>query len=173
MNFFSLSASILIFITSILVVIIFINSRSKLHYSWLFFNLSIILWGTGAYLIGMVHDNATAVLYWRFGLCGSILLSILFFNFASCFYRFPKVLSGIVYTIGIFFLLLDIFGREFYLSRVYKIFNILYAEATTLAFKISVFFWLGGILLGFLGINSYLFCHLRKEERVKVYNLNT
>ncbi|MDP3142700.1 MAG: ATP-binding protein [Candidatus Omnitrophota bacterium] len=118
-----------IFLTSaILIFIILRSGKSKLHRTWALFNISVAIWGFGAFFIGRSSTPDEAFFWWRFAHIGIILMPVFIFQVISllCDLRQKKLLL-FVYFQGAIFLLFNIINPcKIFLSGVRYIFSSLY-----------------------------------------------
>ena len=80
MNLFSLAGLILSSTCFILVIILLIYGKTKLHRVWTLFNVAVGAWGIGAFLIGQATTESLALFRWRFAHLGIIFIPIFIFH---------------------------------------------------------------------------------------------
>jgi signal transduction histidine kinase len=166
MNFiYSLLGLILGITCLILVIILAIYRKTKLHVVWLFFNLAVAIWGFGAFLIGQATTSLTAVTAWRLSHIGVIFIAILFFHTATIFCNREAKLKKIIcfsYLQGFFFLCLN--ATPLFISKIRVIYDSLYyIRATGLFYPTFFFIWVTLVVWG----HVELFMHYRKISGIK------
>jgi len=114
MNVFSFTGLAIGILSSLMALFIFVRGRSKLHYLWGVFCISVMFWGFGGYRIGSVSNPAEALLWWRIAYTGVIFIPILFAHFVHRFLLInrPRFLY-FLYGAGFIFLGLNWFTRLF------------------------------------------------------------
>lgn len=125
---FSISGFLIFFTSSILAFLILKSGKSKLHRIWGVFNITISIWGLGAFFIGRSVDPEKALFWWKFAHIGIILLPVLIFHTITllCELR-QKVILRLIYIETFVFILLDFINPDkIFLSGVRYVFSFYY-----------------------------------------------
>lgn len=148
MNYLSF-AGILICITYFVIACLtYVNRKTKLHYIWTFFNISVGMWGLGALFISLSKDYNSAYLSWKFAHFGIITIPIFFFHTVYIFCELKKRwLLHLVYFQGIIFLILDVTGFLFAKNLVYSFDSFYYIESTPF-YSLFLLIWFVLVLYG-------------------------
>lgn len=114
LNLFSIAGLVLSSTCFILVFIILVYGKTKLHRIWALFNIAVGIWGVGSFFIGKTTSPVTALLLWRFAHIGIILIPVFIFHvvYIICELR-QRIFLYLIYFQGILFLFLDIFTNFF------------------------------------------------------------
>ncbi|MCK4554105.1 GAF domain-containing protein [Candidatus Parcubacteria bacterium] len=135
----------------------FHNRKSKANKLWLFFCISVAIWGFGAWRIGMVQQGQEdlAVFLWRIVHIGIIFIPVFFIHFIYTWLEIKKKLIIFsAYFIGLFFLLINFYdlfinsNAGLFINDVTWLFNSFYWDThyNFDIYWIFVFLWLFGIL---------------------------
>jgi signal transduction histidine kinase len=143
MNPFSIS-EILILITA-LPLGYFVYAQNKSQWAnrlWLVYTAALCFWAGFGALIGITHDPAQAIWYWRFAMgLGIIWMPVLFYHFAYLYapWKEKKMLIGayVITTI----LSISAF-TPYYIPRVEYVFNSFYWAKPGITFYILTVWWL-------------------------------
>jgi signal transduction histidine kinase len=109
MNLFAISGLLIVISCTIMAgLVYFTPRRSRVHRLWAIFCMTVSLWGFGALLIGLTPDPQVAIIWWRVGNIGTILIPVLFYHFVTVFtgIQRPRTLR-VAYVVGAAFLLAD------------------------------------------------------------------
>jgi signal transduction histidine kinase len=144
-------SGILLFLTCFILIITLIKSRKiKAFQAWLYFNLSVAIWGIGSFLISRATNAEVALNAWKIAHVGSIFIAPTFFHFVNtfCKLKYSKLLL-IVYSQAIIFVFLSILNpQNIYLSKVFLFNSIYYLKAEGFIYTFSVFIWLSLVFWG-------------------------
>jgi len=159
MNPFSLSGLALSLICTFLVFVILRSARSKLHYVWALFNISVAMWGLGSFFMRKEVDPHVALFWIRFAHVGVIFLAVFFFHVVYLVCRISnRRLLLFVYYQAIFFAIM-VWSNVFISSKnIEIIYNSFYYDKAH-GFFYPAFFsiWLGLMLYGHIKLfTTYL-----------------
>jgi len=105
LNTFAVSGILIVIACSLMAIVMLVRASSKLHYIWGIFCLTVLLWGIGAYRIGIATDQANAVYWWKFAYIGVIFIPIMFAHFVYVFLnRRINLVILPLYALGVFYL---------------------------------------------------------------------
>jgi hypothetical protein len=108
-SIFSLSGLSILLTCSILIFVIFNSGKTKLHKTWMFFNIAVAIWGLGSFFIGNSKSSYEAIFWWRIAHIGIILLPVFMFHVVSILCELDrKKLLIFIYLQGFLFLFFDI-----------------------------------------------------------------
>lgn len=158
MNTFSLS-SFLIFIFNIIIsfFVFWKGKRKKIHIIWVFFCLSIALWGFSSYKFSIAPSEDQALFWRRIANVSVILTPAIFYFFIFTFLnlqrRFQKFILLCSFVLALFFLMLNLFfpkevfvgGSRFVFKQFYYSDWLQYRIINYLIFYV-LFYW---FLLGY------------------------
>ena len=114
LNTFAVSGILIVIACSLMAIVMLVRASSKLHYIWGIFCLTVLLWGIGAYRIGIATDQANAVYWWKFAYIGVIFIPIMFAHFVYVFLnRRINLVILPLYALGVFYLYSNLFGNNF------------------------------------------------------------
>jgi len=68
-------------ICTILLVILLIYGSKKIHYIWAAINLTLGIWGFGAFFVSLSTNSNIAMIFWTIALVGAIPVPVLFYHF--------------------------------------------------------------------------------------------
>ena len=146
---FSLAGILLGITCTVLVFVLLVYGKLKIHRIWLLFNISVAMWGYFAFLIGRSISEQEAILNWRLAFVGVIFISVLFYHL-SCLFCAVKRVGFIIfaYIQGFLFVFLNIFTKV-YISKV-KVLksSIYYIESEGFLFPLSFIIWISLVILG-------------------------
>lgn len=129
---------------------IFFYGKTKLHRIWGFFNLSVAIWGYGAFLIGNAVTYGQALYYWRIAHIGGIFIPVFFFHTISIFCNKEKFLKKaiiFVYAQGFLFLFLN--TTNYFISNLRFVFNsFYYNQASGFFYPIFFLIWISLVVWG-------------------------
>jgi len=163
LSLYSISGLFLAITSAVLLIILAIYGRSKLHRIWLFFNISICVWGVGAFFIGKATNYQEAIISWRFAFSGVIFIAVLFYHFTCAFCNINRrSIIIFAYLQGFFFFILNF--TNLFLSKIYLFRgSILYAKSAGIYYPISVIIW---VFLLVASVVEFILC-FRKLEGLK------
>lgn len=114
MNLFALSGLLAAISSGTMALLMFFKARSKLHYLWGIFCVSVMMWGIGGYKIATTLDPVKAVLWWKVAYIGVIFIPVLFTHFVHIFLNIGRrYLVWLFYFSGVFFLYANLFTNLF------------------------------------------------------------
>ncbi len=149
MNLFAISGILISVVSSILIVILLIFGKSRLHKIWLLFNLSVLIWGIGTFLLSRSITTSEAWLSWKVATTGGLYLAVLFYHtiYVFCGIDKKKILA-LIYAQGVTFWLLTIFTPEGVMfAHWHLVYNFFYNSPTILYLLMSCS-WVFVSLLG-------------------------
>lgn len=159
MNPFSLSGLALSFICTFLVFVILKSARSKLHYVWALFNISVAMWGLGSFFMRKEVDFYVALFWIRFAHVGVIFLAVFFFHVVYLVCRISnRLLLLFTYYQGVFFAIMawsNVFISSKNIEIIYNSFY--YDKAHGFFYPAFFSIWLGLMLYGHIKLfTTYL-----------------
>ncbi|MBI4682505.1 MAG: hypothetical protein HY757_05310, partial [Nitrospirae bacterium] len=165
MNLFALSGAFLFSTGIILLVIIFISSRSRLHYIWGFFNVAVTIWGTSVFFIGRSEDYLYSQLWWKIAHVGIILIPVFFYHVIHLLCRLPgKKIIFFVYAQGVLFLVLNMTGiKDLFTSQLILVFQSFYYFTPGKLYHLFFACWLAIVFYGI----AMLFITYRKSSGIR------
>ncbi len=130
-----------------LIIVLLKYGSKKIHYIWALFNLSIALWGFGAFLVGMAKDSSTAFIFWMIAFIGSLPASTIFYHVIVVIGDLKRTKTLIVlYIYSLIFYLLSVFNLAG--IRMEYIYNSLYyVRGTDYRLVLLVAIWVSIIIL--------------------------
>ncbi len=149
-NAFGISGILLFLTCFILIIILMKHGKSRIIRSWLYFNLSVAIWGLGSFLVSSTTNEELALNAWKVAHVGSIFIAPTFFHFVCtfCDLKYNKVLF-VIYVQGIIFVLLSIFNpQNIYLSKTFLFNSIYYLKVEGVLYPFSVLIWFGLVVWG-------------------------
>ena len=131
LNAFSTGGLILSLSCLGLVLANLLYGRKKVHYLWALFNLSVAVWGFGAFKVGVTLDRSEAWLWWKINHLGVIWMPVFILHavLVLCNIR-KKMLLRFAYLQGVCFSLLDIFTQSLFFGGLRLVFNSFYYATT-------------------------------------------
>jgi two-component system cell cycle sensor histidine kinase/response regulator CckA len=157
MNLFAFSGILLGTTCLILLLIIGLYGKTRLHRIWFLFNVAIALWGFGAFFVGKATTPSSALASWKFAHIGIIFISVFFYHTMSVFCDIEKARRPFIlfaYLQGFFFLILDISNH--FITTVTIISGSLYFyEASGLLYALFLSLWIGYVVLGHYELIKY------------------
>ncbi|MGD0336355.1 MAG: ATP-binding protein [Candidatus Omnitrophota bacterium] len=114
LNIFAFSNIILMATSGVVIILTFLYSRGKqrlLKILWALFNLSVFLWGVGAFFMAKATNELDAAFWARTGLYGVIFTSVFFFHIASILSeaKHSRFILPIIYLQGILTSIVNVF----------------------------------------------------------------
>ncbi len=166
-NLFAITSFSLGIISLSLAIIVLISGRLKLHRLWVLLNISISIWGFGAFFISNATNPSLVLIIWRLAHIGIIFISVLFFHATIIFCHRENELRKIIsfaYWQGFFFLFLS--ATNLFISRL-KVFRCFYYVQTTgIFYPIFFLIWIGLVILA----QYELVVYYRRERRGIIRN---
>ena len=155
MNLFTIAGLSLGITCSILALFLLLQGKTKLHRIWALFNFVVAIWGFGCFIVGIASTESDALFGWRFAHVGGLFISIFFYQMICELCDLKRKKSIITaYSIGLFFLLLDLTGDQF-INRTQIVFDIYFNDATWL-YTVAVGLWLSVVACGFIELIRFL-----------------
>ena len=156
MTIFSLSG-LSVFVTSlVLVIILTVYGKTKLHRIWSFFNLVLCIWGIGIFFIGKASTEAGALFTWRIAHIGGLCIAILFYHTVYLFCELNnKKLIIVAYSQLFFVQLLNLLGILFTQTHFISQFKLYYPQITNLVYPIGFMPWVIFAFLGHIKLMQY------------------
>ena len=150
---FSFSGLILAFTSIILVAILIVYGRTKVHRIWMLFNLSLVWWGIGVYFMGKCSNPLQTIVVTKIAYVGVIFISVFFYHF-SCEFSEAKRSGWILfaYIQGLVFSFLSLSNCGIpYISIVERIHgtSLYYIRSSGWLYNISFFIWISFVAAGF------------------------
>jgi signal transduction histidine kinase len=180
-KFFSFVGLIIAASCLLLAFIILVYSNRKVHLIWSLFNLAVVVWGVGCFLIGISgHDYNKALVGWKIFVLGITFIPVFCYHFVSEYcYAKSKWFLLFCYIQGIVFSTINLsssllvskitflYGEFYYLNAnvFYTLFFIIWSFIVFISFNILFqSYWISsgirkvqsgylffGMLIGFLG----------------------
>jgi len=173
-NPFSVASLLLFVVCFILILIIFIYRRNFLHRIWLLLNLSICLWGFGAFLISQSISNDIALLRWRVTEVSVSFIVAFSVHVAHiiCDVKDRKLVY-FVYLQSILFSFASLFSSLFF-KDAKLVFNSIYYAVPGELFYIFFFIWISLAAYSlFLLYITYLKSHKNNKNQMLYLFLGT
>ncbi len=155
------ASGLLIGITSaILILVVSFNKKNELLRSWIYFNISVSIWGFGSFWVSRCQDANSALFAWRIAHIGVIFIPITFYHFVYIFTNQKHKLSLLfLYSLGIIILYANFFSSMFISRTEYLFESLYYARSDHIYYKLFFCFWIftvfyGHILLFFRYLKS-------------------
>lgn len=126
LNIFAMSGILIVIACALMAIIMFARASSRLHIIWGVFCLAVMMWGLGAYNIGISKNPATALFWWKLAYIGVIFIPIMFTHFTYVFLNRrndPLILS--LYSLGALYLIANLF-TNYFINSVHLMFNQIY-----------------------------------------------
>ncbi|MCX7926870.1 MAG: hypothetical protein N2606_01850 [Candidatus Omnitrophica bacterium] len=160
-NLFSLSGLLLSVICFILVCFTLRAARTRIHYIWAFFNLSVALWGFSSFFLSKGFSHSFVLFWLRVAHAGVIFIAVFFFHFVYLLCKLSyRNLLIFCYAQGIFFFLLNTTDYFVNPAQVTLIFNEFYFDrAKGMVIPLFFILWCFFIILGHI----YLFLNYRQS----------
>jgi hypothetical protein len=155
LNAFSFAGLLLCFTCFGLAFICIKYGKAKVHKVWSLFNISVGLWGLGAFLIGSSSNTNSALINWKLAHIGGIFIPVCFYHTVSTFCNLKRtIIIRFAYLQGFFFLL--ILPTNLFISKLEYVFNSFYYTRST-GFLYPLFFiiWIGLVILGHYELIKY------------------
>ncbi len=147
LNLFSIAGLILSTTCFCLTFVIFYFGKAKLHRIWALFNITVGLWGMGAFFIGMITDKAQVLSIWRVVHIPIAFIPIFMFHmiYILCNLR-SKIILYCVYVQGVIFSILSV-TTKYFIPDVEFVFNSFYYDKGGPLFYL--FFMIWGLIVGY------------------------
>ena len=113
MNLFTLSSLLVSIFCSILAIISFVYDKGKIRLLLTGFNIAVVIWGSGIFLVGKATTGWAALSAWKFAYSGGILISVLFYHLVCVYCKLQRKGTLVfVYLQGLLFVCLTIFFKN-------------------------------------------------------------
>ena len=104
MNFLSLSGLIIIFTSIVLICLLLIYGKTKLHRAWLWLNFAVLIWGIGTFLAGKAVDIRSAAIGWAVACIGGYFIAATFYHTVCVFCSITRTLIiKVIYSFAFLF----------------------------------------------------------------------
>ena len=141
MNLFAIAGLSVAISSVILSLITLFFGKTRLHRLLLNFNLVVAVWGVGLFLVGIADNEAKAIIAWKIGHFGGVLIAPCFFHMVSHFCeKRPGIILYFIYLQGIFFASASI-GTGLMINKTRYVFGLYYNTANPL-YATGVLFYL-------------------------------
>ncbi|MCQ9206176.1 MAG: GAF domain-containing protein, partial [Omnitrophica bacterium] len=162
MTLFSLSGLAILITSLVLVFILLIYGKTRLHKVWTLFNLVLFIWGFGIFLLGNATDDLLVQRIWRLIHIGGLSISVFFYHTVCrfCELNRKKILLFAYFQL-LFFQFLNITGVLF--SHTQVIYGIYFPRIHGLLYPVGFAIWLIFVFLG----HFELFLYLRGIKGIK------
>ena len=126
LNTFAISGILIVITCTLMAIIMFARATTRLHLIWGVFCTTVILWGLGAYQIGISKDPARALFWWKFAYIGVIFIPIMFTHFVYIFLeRKKRIFLWSLYLLGLIYLIGNLLTDKF-INSVHLMFGSIY-----------------------------------------------
>src|SRR3989338_3963414 len=126
LNTFAISGIFIVITCTLMAIIMLARATTRLHLIWGVFCMTVILWGLGAYQIGISQDPARALFWWKFAYIGVIFIPIMFTHFVYIFLeRKKRTFIWSLYLLGLIYLIGNLFTDKF-INSVHLMFDSIY-----------------------------------------------
>ncbi len=168
LNLFSFAGLTLSITSFVLTFIILFFGKNILHRIWALFNITIGLWGAGAFFIGTFEDKDIALSMWRVIHIPIIFIPIFMFHviYILCNLRSKKFLY-FIYIQGVIFSILSVTSR-FFIPNVRFVFNSFYYDVGGPLFH--PFFAIWGFIVGYAHFKLFT-TYLHSKGKLKSQTL--
>jgi len=118
-NVFALGGLLLAIVCGVLIFVISKYAKTRIQTSWAFFNLCVLLWGCGSFLIGISETSEQALLSWRLAHIGILFIpiSLLHFIYLLCELK-KRAILFLAYAQGVLFSILIVSGNPLFVESV-------------------------------------------------------
>jgi signal transduction histidine kinase len=148
MNIFSLSGLLIIITCFSLFFLLLYFGKTKIHKIWAIFNLVVVFWGIGTFLVGRATSTESALLGWRVAFGGALFISVFFYHTVCIFGNLKrKKTLTYVYSQAIFFNIINV-STDLIFDNWHVLFNSLYYNQATFFYYLTVFNWAIVVFLG-------------------------
>jgi len=175
MNLFALSG-ILAAISSIaMALLMFSRGKTKSHYLWGVFSLTVMLWGFGGYWIAVTQDVSRSIFWWKIAYAGVIFIPVLFIHFVHTFLEIKrKWLILAVYFSGYIFLYANLF-TDWFIRDVRFVFDqFYYISPPTVLYNIFFIFFVSLVVYGHVELlKAYRQSQGMKKFQIKYFFIAT
>ncbi|MCX6795873.1 MAG: hypothetical protein NTW06_00015, partial [Candidatus Falkowbacteria bacterium] len=143
MSLLSLSGLVIAITTFVLLIILLIYGKAKIHRIWMLFNFTVFIWGLGTFLVGQATTPQDASLSWKIAGTGGLFISVLFYHTINILLDLKKQrLLFIVYLQAVFFWALMCFTKEGLIFANWRLlFSSLYYNQATIGYTLMMSCW--------------------------------
>jgi two-component system NtrC family sensor kinase len=162
---FSLSGLVLVITGIVLLVIILMSGKTRLHYMWGVFNVAVMIWGTSVFFIGRSEDPVTSEYWWKIAHIGVILIPVFFYHVVRLLCGLPeKKILLYIYIQGVVFLVLNVLDiNDLFLSKMKFVFNSFYYFTPGKLYHVFLASWVAIVSYGII----MLFISYRKSSGIR------
>ncbi|MBI5665775.1 MAG: hypothetical protein HZC49_11935 [Nitrospirae bacterium] len=157
MNIFAFAGAVLGTTCLSLALLVAMNRKTTLHRIWALFNLSVAIWGIGAFFIGISTTPSSAIVSWKLAHVGGIFIPVCFFHTICVFCEIDtkrKRAIQFAYLQGFFFLFMNF--TDFFITKVRFAFNSLYYnQAAGACYPVFFMIWVGLVIWGHYELITY------------------
>ena len=158
-NWFAITSLSVAIVALVIVFVILIFGKTKLHKVWMFFNLAILFWGAGCFLVGIARTEEFGILGWKVANAGGFFLGPLFFHFSLIFCKTKN--RGVLafgYAQAVIFNILT-FSTNLVINKTRHVFGLFYHDPTWIyqAAVVSYLFLVGA------GYRNFIRQYFREE----------
>lgn len=126
-NLFILSSITLTISCLILIVINTIFGRKKVHRFWNLFNLSVAIWGLGAFMVGISSSQAAVWFWWKINHIGVIWMPVFVLHTAYLLTnKVNKKILIFAYAQGVFFQIIELIPSTLFFDNLRLVFSSFY-----------------------------------------------
>jgi len=150
LNFFTISSVSLILTSFVLLIVLLIYGKTKLHRICAMFNFSVFVWAVGTLLISLYSKPSQALIGWKIAVTGGLFIAVLFYHTAYIVGGLlKKKILVIIYSQAAMFWLVSCFAKEQIVYGSWQpVFNsFIYPSATTI-WTLMAIIWCTISLLG-------------------------
>lgn len=146
LNPFAISGLLTVLVCIVLITVVLVSRRAKMHFLFSLAAFSTGLWGLGSFFIGINKEEVFSLSLWKFSYSAVILIPIFFLHFVISFVdkSYKKILI-FAYLQGVFFLILIL--NDVLFSSTRTLFNSIIWIVPTKFYLVSFLVWI------------YLVCH--------------
>src|SRR3989344_8002284 len=166
-NAFALSGFLIGTTSTIMALLVFLIGRTRLHYIWGLFCISVAIWGWGAYKIAHTLDPNYADFLYRITYIGVIFIPIIFLHFMFEFLgKKNRNILFLSYLIGFVFLIIN-FTSKLLIADMRLVFNQFHVVVPGLLYTPYLLAWIGLVLYAHLLLwKRYKIAE--EEERIQI-----
>ncbi len=142
-NFFSFASLALSIVSFLLIIILAIYGRARLHRVWMLFNIAVGSWATGAFYISRISSPELALCIWKIVEVGVIFIAVFFLHVTviTCNLK-ARTLLIIAYIQGVIFSFLSLSSSLFF-PNVKLVFRSFYYSSAGPLFYVFFIIWMG------------------------------
>ena len=175
MNLFAISGLLIGILCAALGVLTLFKGKKSIHYIWALFSFSVALWGFGSYKIGIANNPESAILWWKIGYIGVILIPVFFTHFVIAFLELKKrwvIISA--YVFGITFLIANFYDGLFIDKVRFSFSQFYYLASPPILYTVFIFLFFGLISYSHVKLlNAYKESTGIKRNQIKYFLLAT